>query len=308
MIVASIDIGTNTVLLLIAEVDLTTKRVIPLINEYRMPRIGKGIKETGNITAERLSLLYSFLEEYNGIIESYSCEKIIVTGTNAFRIANNTSFIIKEIREKFNFELNVISGDEEANYAYLGAISGLDSANTSLVIDIGGSSTEIISGDGNEINSKTSLQLGSVSSTEQFLKQSPPLKTELDNLKKEIQKKIATIKLKKLPRQVIAIAGTATTLACMISGLKNFDERIVNNFIITKEVLTSLVQELSSLTNIEILEKYGPVMKGREDIILAGAYILLQIIEFFQIKSVQVNTRGIRYGAIINYITHLKSN
>jgi len=196
----------------------------------------------------------------------------------------------------------------EAEYAYLGAISGLDILDKSMVIDIGGSSTEIISGKDQDIISKISLQLGSVTMTELYLKHSPPLKTELDDLKKEIQKKLSTIKLKEIPIQVIAIAGTATTLACMVTGLKEFDEELVNNHILTIRKLTNLFTELSCLNQEEILEKYGPVMRGRKDIILAGACILLQIMEFFQIKNVRVSTRGIRYGAIVMYIKQTNSN
>jgi exopolyphosphatase/guanosine-5'-triphosphate,3'-diphosphate pyrophosphatase len=144
--------------------------------------------------------------------------------------------------------------------------------------------------------------LGSVSMTEQFLKQSPPLKSELDDLEKEIQEKLSAIRLKGTSTQVIAIAGTATTLACMVSGLKEFDETLVNNFILTKHVLKNLVDELCGLNHDAILKKFGPVMKGRQDIILAGAYILLQIMEIFRIQNVSVSSRGIRYGAIVKFI------
>ena len=302
MIVASIDIGTNTVLLLIAEVNLNTGKIIPIQNEYRMPRIGKGIKATGNIGEERLKLLFSVLEEFSGFIKSHNCEHIIITGTNAFRIANNTSAIIGEIKKKFDYDLNVISGEEEAEFAFLGAISGFDVVENSMVIDIGGSSTEIISGKSQKIITKKSLQLGSVSMTEQFLKHSPPLKSELNDLKKEVQEKLSTIELKDTPAQVIAIAGTATTLACMVSGFKVFDETLVNNYILKKDVLKNLVDELSGLKQEVILKKFGPVMNGREDIILAGAYILLQIMEIFRIQNVSVSSTGIRYGAIVKYL------
>jgi len=305
MIVASIDIGTNTVLLLIAKVDSDTHKIISLHNEYRMPRIGSGTKQTGIISSDRLTLLFDVLSEYDVIIQGFHCDKVILTGTNAFRMAKNTPEIMKKINKLFNFELNVISGEGEAEYAYYGAISDLDDNSFSMVIDIGGSSTEVIIGEGKRIISKNSLQLGSVSATEQILKNSLPLKAEIENLRKEIKILFSSLDYKYIPAQVIAIAGTATTLACMKSGLKEFEEERVDKSIITIEDMKNIIGELFPLTPAEILERYGPVMRGREDIIFAGAFILYQFMEHFGIENVAVSTRGIRYGAIVKYLTEL---
>jgi len=100
MTIASMDIGTNTALLLIAEVDAITNKIIPFCNEYRMPRIGQGTKQTGMISSEKLALLYDVLNEYQNIINSYRCTKVILTGTNAFRLAKNTPEVIKEIKKE----------------------------------------------------------------------------------------------------------------------------------------------------------------------------------------------------------------
>ena len=305
MIVASIDIGTNTVLLLIAKVDPGTHKIITLHNEYRMPRIGSGTKQTGIINTDKLTLLFDVLSEYDKIIQDFHCDKVILTGTNAFRMAKNTPDIIEEIKSLFNYELNVVSGEEEAEYAYYGAISNLDDNCFSMVIDIGGSSTEVIIGEGTRIISKNSLQLGSVSATEQILKNSPPLKAEIENLGKDIKILFSSIANKITPAQVIAIAGTATTLACMKSGLKEFEEVKVDKSIITIEDMKNIIGELFPLTPAEILERYGPVMRGREDIIFAGAFILYQFMEHFGIETVAVSTRGIRYGAIVKYLENL---
>jgi exopolyphosphatase/guanosine-5'-triphosphate,3'-diphosphate pyrophosphatase len=302
MIVASIDIGTNTVLLLIAEVNKFTGKIIPLINEYRMPRIGQEIKQTGIISNRKLALLYDVLSEYDKIIKKHKCEKIIVSGTNAFRIAGNTSDIIREIKDKFNYDLNVISGEEEAEYAYLGAISNISRSTDLSVIDIGGSSTEIIYGKCFNIISKKSLQLGSVTGTENFLRTAPPNESEIMKFKDEILKLFSTINMKFIPEQIIAIAGTATTLVCMKSGLREFQEDKVDNSLITIGEIENIIKDLMQLNPAEILNKYGSVMRGREDIIFAGAFILYQFIKYFGIKNVIVSTRGIRYGAIIKYI------
>ena len=301
MIVASIDIGTNTVLLLIAEFNLDNLNLTPIKEETRMPRIGQGTKKTGFISQEKIELLYGILEEYNKMIKTDKCDHVILTGTNAFRIANNTSSIIKEIKQRFNYDLNVVSGETEAKLAFLGATSSMKDNDNIMVIDIGGSSTEIIVGSGNTILSKVSLQVGSVAATENFLKHSPPLRSEINDLEREADKLISNIELSERPNDVIGIAGTATTAACMVLGLKEFQEELVNNFELNQEMITKLLDNLFKLNAKEILAKYGRVMEGREDIILAGIIILNQIIKKLGIDKVTVSTRGIRYGAIINH-------
>ena len=299
MIVASIDIGTNTALLLIAEVNVESRRLIPLRNEYRMPRIGQGVKKTGIISADRVKLLFDVLKEYEIIIKKYNCEKVIVTGTNALRLARNTPEISKELKRMLNYKLEVIPGDVEAEYAYLGATSDLDKTSSSLVIDIGGGSTELIFGNGSNIIFKTSLPMGSVSATEQFLKHSPPLKSGIESLITEVKNLLKDLNEHKIPNTILAIAGTATTLACMKLGLKEFDEDKVEKSTLNCDEIERLIDELNQLTANEILDKYGPVMKGREDIILAGAIILSEIMNFFKIDKLNISSRGIRYGAVV---------
>jgi exopolyphosphatase/guanosine-5'-triphosphate,3'-diphosphate pyrophosphatase len=270
-----------------------------------MPRIGQGTKQTQLISKDRLTLLYDVLSEYKSIINAYNCEKVILIGTNAFRMASNSQIIKEEIGKLFNYNLNIISGEEEAEYAYFGAISDLNDHLPFIVIDIGGSSTEIIFGKEFNIISKRSLQLGSVSVTEQYLKNASPTQVELENLSTLFKKLFAKLDKTIIPTKVIAIAGTATTLACMKLGLKEFDEEKVDKSIISFQNMKNIIAELSSITPTEILSKYGPVMKGREDIIFAGAFILYNFLEFFGLDEFTVSTRGIRYGAIVKYLDSL---
>jgi len=301
MIVASIDIGTNTVLLLIAEVNLDNLNLTPITEETRMPRIGQGTKQNGLISSEKIELLYSILEEYDDIIKAYKCDRVLLTGTNAFRLANNSSSIVNEIKHRFNYELNVVSGEKEAKLAFLGATSSIEDNDNIMVIDIGGSSTEIITGNKNNIFSDVSLQIGSVVATENFLEHSPPLRSEIKDLENEIDKHISDVDFTYDTNNVIAIAGTATTAACMVLGLKEFQEELVNNFELNQEMISKLLDDLFKLNASDILMQYGNVMRGREDIILAGIIILNQIMKKFGFEKILVSTRGIRYGAIINH-------
>jgi exopolyphosphatase/guanosine-5'-triphosphate,3'-diphosphate pyrophosphatase len=302
MIVASIDIGTNTVLLLIAEVTQTAE-LKPILNEYRMPRIGKGIEETKIINPEKIKLLFDVLNEYDLLIKKYNCDKVIITGTYALRVARNKADIIKSIREIFNYKIEIIPGELEAEYAFLGATSNLKANTDSLVIDIGGGSTEVILGARSKILTKRSIQIGSVSATEKYLKHSPPFIKEVENLKKDIKTLFGDLSSMISFSEVIAIAGTATTLSCMNLGLNDFAEDRVEMSSLSIMELDEIILQLQKLKPLEILENYGSVMKGREDIILAGAIILSEFMKFFRIENVKVSSRGIRYGAIIKYLT-----
>lgn len=302
MIIASIDIGTNTVLLLIAKADRISNSLESLYTEYRMPRIGRGLKPGDAISEKKITQLLSVLAHYSNIIKKYNCQKIIVTATNAFRLASNSEEISERILIKFNFNVNIISGDTEAEFAFLGALSGTQFKSSTLVIDIGGGSTELILGDSSEIIFKRSFPIGSVIATEKFLKHSPPLPYEIEQLESNIKDIFEEIMVLSKSQQVIAVAGTATTIACMVKGLKEFEESIVDRSELSFLELKYLISAISILTPKQIKDEYGNVLVGREDIILGGALILGRLMKILDSENVVVSSRGIRYGAIINYL------
>lgn len=303
MIIASIDIGSNTVLLLIAEVNEIDYTIKPLLNEYRMPRLSKGLSPGDNISNEKTELLLEILSEYKKIIDSHKAEKVILTATNAFRIAANAKEIVELVKLKFGYGIEVIPGSQEAEYAFLGALSAFEnSVDKNLVIDIGGGSTELILGDENNIEFRKSFQTGSVSATEKFIKHYPVLTDEITKLSRFLDSLFEEIKGNLFPQRSIAIAGTPTTISCMIQNLPQYNETLVEGSIIHKTRLIALIDKLKTLTPSEVKINFGEVMRGREDIILAGAVILLKIMELLNLSEVLVSSRGIRYGAIVHYL------
>lgn len=302
MIIASIDIGTNTVLLLLAKVDKISGDLIPILNEYRMPRLGKGLFPGDKISSDRIEKLYEILAEYREIIEKSNVEVVLATATNAFRIASNSKDVIEEIKNKFNYDVHVIDGKTEAMYAFLGALQNSVKDKSSLVIDIGGGSTELIFGNNQNFSFLKSFPIGSVSATESFLKNNPPGKNDLDKLKNNLNEIFNEIRNLRAPEISVAIAGTPTTLVCMSKGLKEYDDSIVEGSNLSRTELSDLIEKISGLTSTRIKEMYGNVMRGREDIILAGSLILLKIMGLLNLQDVKVSSRGIRYGAIVNYM------
>jgi len=302
MIIASIDIGTNTVLMVIAKYN-NNGTLETLKNEFTIPRIGKGLTPGNPISNEKKELLLEILEKFTATARAYKSDIIIATATNAFRIASNSKEITDLIKE-MGIDINIVSGEEESYYAYLGAISGLKDNKDTLVIDIGGGSTEIIYGKDKDIFYRKSFQTGVVSLTERYFKEDLPSPANISSTVNEILEIFSELKEKKFnPSKAVAIAGTPTTLACIQRGLKEFDEDAIEGSILKKEDIMNMVSEISGLASSDILKKYNTVVKGREDVLLAGTLILYNLLDLLGLEEVNVSTKGIRYGAIINNLS-----
>jgi exopolyphosphatase/guanosine-5'-triphosphate,3'-diphosphate pyrophosphatase len=303
MTIASIDIGTNTILLLIAEIDSISKRLRTVRDELRIPRIGRGLLINTPIKQEKAELLMKTLSEYKEIINQYGCEKIILTATNAFRIASNAGELVKWVKSGLDLDINIVTGKDEARLSYLGAVSSFPDEDKYLVIDIGGGSTEIISGNNAKIQFINSYNVGAVNLTERFLKKLPPDEIEIRQFTGFVKETFSSIEQDMIiPSKTIAIAGTPTTLACIKQKLKDYDESLIEGSILTKAEIGEFTTMLSRITPDEIKTNFGSVVSGREDVLFAGTGILYTLLDIMNIHEVIVSTKGIRYGAIINYL------
>lgn len=306
MVIASIDIGTNTVLMLIARIN-SSNMLIPLINEYRMPRIGAGLKPGGKILSQKVLELQTIIEDYISIAHRFHSDIILANATNAFRIASNASEIVQVVKEKYNLTINIISGEHEAMLSFLGVLTGSEISKDCLVIDIGGGSTEVIIGNRTSIMFKKSFSIGAVSAKEKYLGNNPPSISQIEEFDLHLNRVFDELR-KNICADVdpIAIAGTPTTLACIKSRIKEYDEEIIEGSFLSLEEITKYVNELSVLDSQSIKLKYGNIMKGREDIILAGTLILAKLMSIMNIPKIKVSSRGIRYGAIVHYLQKRK--
>ncbi len=300
MNIASIDIGTNTVLMLIASIDITQKELNPLYNKYEIPRIGKGLALSGYIPDDKIELLRQILSGYAAEAGKYGCTEIIASGTYPFRTAINGSDVIDLIANSTGITISALSGDKEANFSFLGAISDIPSKDNVCVIDIGGGSTELILGNKSEITIKISAPIGVVNLTEELIKHYPVSGLNL----KEIRDKIQNMIINFYPHNIkaskaIAIAGTPTTLACIKLGLSSFNEEKIHKAELSINDIELFIESLALLNAEEVKEKYSTIVKGREDVLLTGSIILAEIMSFLNFDKVIVSTRGLRYGAII---------
>jgi exopolyphosphatase/guanosine-5'-triphosphate,3'-diphosphate pyrophosphatase len=304
MTIASIDLGSNTILLLIADYNEVSNQIKTILNQYSAPRVSTGLKDGGLISIEKISELESVLKFYKDIAEKYSCKVIICKATNAFRIASNSMQIISQVLDKLKLNIEIISGDEEARLTFLGTTYPLKENESCTVIDIGGGSTEIICGTNHIFYFKKSFNIGVVGITEKYFINNPPIKTEIkaaeefiSTVTEEITTSISS------GMKTFAVAGTPTTLACIKKNIKIFNENIVDNSILTIEDVINISNDLCLLNKKEVLLKYGQVVEGREDVLFAGCLILSRLMMRLKLNEIVVSTKGLRYGSVIDYFT-----
>jgi exopolyphosphatase / guanosine-5'-triphosphate,3'-diphosphate pyrophosphatase len=304
MTIASIDLGTNTILLLIAQVDFKRKKIQVLFEDQKIPRIGEGLKYGFPISKNKEKMLLDILGLYKNLANQFKCEQVLVTATNAFRIASNRDYLVEKIQRLLNINVNVISGEEEARLTFLGCTSENDSDGTIAVIDIGGGSTEIAYGMRGKVLSSKSFPIGVVSLTENFFLHDPPTEKEILDcrilIKTELQTAVETnLKLD----QTIAVAGTPTTLACIKKKMISYDETLVGGVILTQSDLNDFINQLSAMNSLEIKSKFRSIVDGREDVLLAGTILLFEMMKYLNVKKVFVSTKGVRYGVIYDFMT-----
>ncbi len=296
MRIASIDIGTNTILLLIAEVD--QKKMKPLFEAETVVRLGQGLQKNGIISDEAMKRGFQTLTQYLGRCQTMGVQKIFAVGTSALREAKNSEDFLRMIKEKLDLSIEVISGEEEAQLSFLAVARDLKELKKStLVIDVGGGSTEFILGKGDQITQWVSLPLGSVRFTEQFLFSEPAQKGEWEIMEGEIRKLLPKIPHPQGPLSLVAVGGTATTLASVEQGLAEFIPEKIHHFVLKKEALRNQLHLYRSKT-INERRKIPGLPPARADVVLAGGAILYMAMEELKCESVLISCHGLRYGLL----------
>jgi exopolyphosphatase/guanosine-5'-triphosphate,3'-diphosphate pyrophosphatase len=298
MIIAAIDIGTNTALLLVGSIT-PDGRLEVLHDSVQAPRLGQGVDASRNLSPAAIARTLHVLAEFRSIIDSFQPARTIITATSAVRDAHNRTEFIDRVREATGLDVRVLSGEEEAAWTFAGTVSGPGLPAPSLVIDIGGGSTEMSIGTGSRPGFHTSIDIGAVRLTERFLKSTPPTVTELAEAGTEISARLASVPAE-LPPQCLAygVAGTPTTLATYLAGLSVPDRGVIDGYELSRTAVAGTFQDLSRRTPVEI-RGLGAMFAGREDVITAGTLILAMVMDHFGLDRIRVSVRGLRYGALL---------
>jgi ppx/gppA family phosphatase len=290
MKVATVDIGTNSMRLLIA--DYENNEIFNRKKYVEVTRIGKGVDEKGMISGEAINLNSSVLEKFISLAKSKRCEKIRVIGTSALRDSKNSDEFIKKAYEKTGVNIEIISGEMEANLGFLGIKSILDEKKYTLTIDIGGGSTEFILGnkDGELVFSK-SENIGVVRLTERFLKLDIPSDIEIIEMDKYIETVIGdTIDVLKRYDigKFIGIGGTATSISSMIQKMEIYCSDKIHNSKIYYDELLEIYKNLKKMT-LEEKKMIVGLQAKRADVIFTGVCIMKKIMSMLDIEYVTVS-------------------
>jgi exopolyphosphatase/guanosine-5'-triphosphate,3'-diphosphate pyrophosphatase len=298
---AFIDVGTNTILCLIADIR-ETGRFRVLDDMAEIARLGQGVDHSGIIGAAGEQRAIEILARYRDRCKDLGVEEITAVGTSALRDAKNSDAVRARIRDKLGIDIRVISGAEEAGYSFLAVQRGLSLlCQVLLVIDIGGGSTEFILGNDNGVSRALSIDVGSVRLTERYLHSDPVSTEEIAAMSLAIEAHLAgianQIAIRASRATWVGIAGTFTTLAAIERKLARYSHSQVHGSVLTLAEVKRQVAMLQERTVAERKQIIGLEPK-RADVIFAGAYLIEKIMARFGANQLVVSDQGVRYGLL----------
>ena len=284
--VASIDIGTNTILLLVAEVKKGVLK--PLLEKETIVRLGEGLQQTGVLSEAAMQRGFQTLTRYLEECDAMGARRIFAVGTNPLREAKNAREFLKRVEEKLNLPIEILTGEEEAHLSFLAVSRDLGNHKKSmLVVDVGGGSTEFVLGKGDRVSYWKSLPMGSVRFTEQFLLSDPVREEEWRDMKKKIHEYLEEVPRSRESFDMVAVGGTATTLASVELGLQHFVYEKIHHFVLERKTLKSQLEGYRSRP-LEERKKIPGLSSARADVILAGGTILYISMERFAVPAVLI--------------------
>ena len=305
---AVIDVGTNSIKLLVA--DVSGREVRPVHEESRQTRLGKGFYATRQLQPEAVAHSAAVVWEFAEIAREKNADSLRVIATSAARDAVNPADLTTAIRRASDLQVEIISGEQEADWAFRGVTTDAELAQQPLLLlDVGGGSTEFILGQGEHKHFARSYPLGTVRLLEQFPHSDPPARGELKAcrdwitgfLREKIRPQLEpALRKENHSREVLLVGtgGTTSILARMENKLDRFDRERIENTILRREQVTAHRKRLWSLPLAERKEIIG-LPKLRADVILTGVVIYEAVMEEFDFKQLRVSTRGLRFAAVM---------
>ncbi len=300
MRVAAIDCGTNSIRLLIA--DIENGKLKDVVRTMIIVRLGEGVDKTGEFSQGALERTFAAVDEYAKLIELHRPEKLRFVATSASRDVSNRAVFVQGIKDRLGIEPSVISGDEEARLSFLGATADLVNdpnppANPYLVVDIGGGSTEFVLGT-SAPSQALSTNVGCVRMTERHLVSDPPTAEQIAAATKDVDAAIdqaANVVDLESAKSLIGLAGSVTTVAAIALGLEAYKSEVIHGSRISAAQVHQVATDLLAMPRAQ-RAKLGPMHPGRVDVIGGGALVLDRIMQKTGISEVVVSERDILDG------------
>jgi exopolyphosphatase/guanosine-5'-triphosphate,3'-diphosphate pyrophosphatase len=311
MTYAAIDIGTNTFRLLIAEVRPRQGKenfaFREIHSERIITRLGEGLSEDGLLQEDAHERGIDALRLFSRLITEYKAERTLAIATSALRNARNSSEFIKSAKDSAGIEIEIISGEKEASLTAAGMLMDIETPSSSLMLDIGGGSTEMIFTGVNIPLKSLSLDLGVVYLAEKHMKSDPPLSTDLEQLGKDISDKLESVQrlfedLITPDTILMGTAGTITALAAALQQLKKYDHDRVHHFRMNVTDIKNIYSEMTQMSTAE-RSNFLPFEPSRLDIIVPGTLILLRLMSIFRFNEIVVSNYGLREGILAELYT-----
>jgi exopolyphosphatase/guanosine-5'-triphosphate,3'-diphosphate pyrophosphatase len=305
MRVAVVDIGTNSTRLLIADVT-DDDRITELERRTKVTRLGDGLERTGRLADDAIDRVLTTVADYRRRIDEHGAQRAVAVLTSAVRDATNGAELTERVRTDFGLDARTITGDEEARLTFLGATSqrAADNTTPTVVIDIGGGSTEFVIGRRGEVTFHVSTQAGVVRHTERHLASDPPTPAELEALTADVR----AIFLASLPPEVresahaaIAVAGTATSLAAIDLDLECYSPDKVQGHELSLTACRRILARLVGLPEAERREVRG-LHPDRAPTIVAGTIMLIEALRVFGLESAEVSDQDILHGSALEAV------
>ena len=285
MRVGVVDLGTNSTRLVVADVD--ADRVDEVSRHTVITRLGEGVDERRKLLPLPVARVRNALSDYRRELEELGAERVLAIGTSAIRDAENGEAFLGEIEWSYGFATRLLSGDEEAELTRRGVANGRAVDDDTLVLDVGGGSTELITA-----AERTSIDVGSVRLTERHLRSDPPTREELEAAAQTVRDELPPLD----PRDAIGVAGTITTLAALELG--GYDLERVHRHRLTREAVDSLLARLASLPLDERRELPG-LEPERAPVIVGGAIVVREVLERYGLDGLEASERDLLHGAAL---------
>jgi exopolyphosphatase/guanosine-5'-triphosphate,3'-diphosphate pyrophosphatase len=295
--VAAVDLGTNSTRLLVA--DVVDGRLDEVTRRLNITRLGEGVDERRRLLPAPIARVRNVLTDYRREAEQVGAERVLAIATSAVRDAENGEAFLGEIEWSYGFATRLLSGDEEAQLSFRGASLGRELTEETLLLDIGGGSTELVVGDGDGLRFHESLDLGSVRLTERFLHTDPPTADELDACAHAARKLLAErIPDELRPRKAIGVAGTITSIAALDLGLEDYDPDKVHGHRLSRAGVAAQVERLAALPLAQRRE-VPALDPDRAPVIVGGGVILREALDHFGLETIEASEHDILDGAAL---------
>ena len=286
--VGAVDLGTNSTRLLVAEVDDDVVHEVE--RRLTITRLGEGVDERRLLLPTALARVRNALADYRRLLEASGAERTLAVATSAVRDAENGEAFLGEIEWSYGFDTRLLSGDEEARLTFAGVRAGRELAPDTLVVDVGGGSTELVLPEWHR-----SLDLGCVRLTERFLRSDPPTPDELNACREHVR---ALLPGEPRPAHAIGVAGTVTTLAVLSLGLDKEDPALVHGHRLTRSWIDAESERLAGQPVSELRQIRG-LHPDRAPVIVAGTLVVAEILRHFGLAELEVSEHDLLHGAAL---------